>query len=132
MRRDQLEHIIRAAADLTNETDFIIIGSQAILGRHPNAPAPLLVSMEADIYARNRPDLSDDIDGNLGRGSRFDQTFGYHADGVSPTTAILIARVRKRVEEGGHDVPANGIIRRWTVAQDNLLNRGGANTESMT
>ena len=92
MRRDQLEHIIRAAADLTNETDFIIIGSQAILGRHPNAPAPLLVSMEADIYARNRPDLSDDIDGNLGRGSRFDQTFGYHADGVSPTTAILIAK----------------------------------------
>ena len=89
MRRDQLEHIIRAAADLTNETDFIIIGSQAILGRHPNAPAPLLVSMEADIYARNRPDLSDDIDGNLGRGSRFDQTFGYHADGVSPTTATL-------------------------------------------
>ena len=132
MRREQLEHIIRAAADLTNETDFIIIGSQAILGRHPNAPAPLLVSMEADIYARNRPDLSDDIDGNLGRGSRFDQTFGYHADGVSPTTATLIARVQKRVEEGGHDVPANAIIRRWTAAQDNLLNRGGANTGSMT
>ena len=97
-----------------------------------NAPAPLLVSMETDIDARNRPDLSDDIDGSLGRGSRFDLTFGYHAPGVSPTTATLIARVQKHVEEGGHDVPANAITRRWAAAQDNLLNRGGANTGSMT
>ena len=32
MRRDQLEHIIRAAADVTGENDSIVIGSQAILG----------------------------------------------------------------------------------------------------
>ena len=45
--------------------------------------------MEADLYARYAPDKSDFIDGSLGRDSRFDQTFGYHADGVSPSTAKL-------------------------------------------
>ncbi len=89
MRRDELEHMIRAAADVTGEKAFIVIGSQAILGQYPDAPAPLLMSMEADLYARYAPDKSDFIDGSLGRDSRFDQTFGYHADGVSPSTAKL-------------------------------------------
>lgn len=89
MVREELEHIIRAAADITKEQHFIIIGSQAILGQYPDAPEALLISMEADLYPRYRPELSHDIEGSLGRGSRFDQTFGYHADGVSPTTATL-------------------------------------------
>ena len=91
MRREQLEHIIRAAADITKETEFIIIGSQAILGQYPNAPEPLLVSMEADLYPPERPELSDFIDGAIGRDTQFDDTFGYHADGVSPNTATLSA-----------------------------------------
>ena len=33
-----------------------------------------------------------------------------------------IARVRKRVEEGGHDVPQHEIIRRWSASWANLLN----------
>lgn len=45
--------------------------------------------MELDIYPKERPDLSDLIDGNIGRYSQFDATFGYHADGVGPDTAIL-------------------------------------------
>ena len=91
MRREQLEHIIRAAADITKETEFIIIGSQAILGQYPNAPEPLLVSMEADLYPPERPELSDFIDGAIGRDTQFDSTFGYHADRVSPNTATLPA-----------------------------------------
>lgn len=71
MRRDQLEHIIRAAADITKETHFIVIGSQAILGQYPDAPGELLVSMEADLYPPANPELSDFIDGALGRDSLF-------------------------------------------------------------
>ena len=48
MTRQDLEHIIRAAADVTQQQHLIIIGSQAILGQYPNAPEALLVSMEAD------------------------------------------------------------------------------------
>ena len=89
MNRQELEHIIRAAADVTGQPELIIIGSQAILGQFPNAPEPLLVSMEADIYAPNAPELSDFINGTLGPDSLFDKTHGYHADGVGPTTASL-------------------------------------------
>ena len=89
MNRQQLEHIIRAAADVTGQPQLIIIGSQAILGQFPNAPEPLLISMEADIYAPDAPELSNAIDRALGPDSLFDKTHGYHADGVDRTTASL-------------------------------------------
>lgn len=38
MRRQDLEHIIRAAADVTGDREIVVIGSQAILGQHPDAP----------------------------------------------------------------------------------------------
>ena len=53
--------------------------------------------MELDIYPRDRPELSDDIEGSLGRYSHFDQTFGYHADGVGPDTALLPAGWESRL-----------------------------------
>jgi hypothetical protein len=89
MKRSDLEHILRASKGVTGETEFVVIGSQAILGRFPDAPRVLRQSMEADLYPRYRPDLSDLIEGSLGRYSHFDQTFGYWADGVSPDTATL-------------------------------------------
>ena len=91
MRRDQLEHIIRAAAAVTGENEFIVVGSQAILGQYPDAPAPLLISMEADLYPPAQPQMSDFIDGSLGPDTLFDKTHGIHADGVSPNTATLPA-----------------------------------------
>ena len=97
MNRRELEHIIRAAADITGHKTLIVIGSQAILGQYPNAPEELLVSMEADIYAPDAPEMSDYIDGALGPDTRFDHTFGYHADGVSPTTASLPAQWEDRL-----------------------------------
>lgn len=89
MKRADLEHLIRAAAEITNEYELIVIGSQSILGAHPNAPAELLLSNEADIYPKNRPDLADLIDGAIGELSPFDEHFGYYAQGVGPETAIL-------------------------------------------
>ena len=92
-----LEHIIRAAADVTRQQHRIIIGSQAILGQFPNVPEALLVSVEADLYAPDAPELSDFIDGALGPDTLFDKTHGYHADGVSPTTASLPAGWSERL-----------------------------------
>ena len=89
MRRVELEHILRASRGTTGEKDFIIIGSQSVLGKHPDAPRELRYSMELDIYPRDRPELSMDIEGSLGRYSHFSDTFGYFADGVGPETALL-------------------------------------------
>jgi hypothetical protein len=89
MKRADLEHILRAAKGVTGETEFIVIGSQAVLGQFPDAPRVLRESLEADLYPRYRPDLAEAIEGSLGRYFQFNQTFGYYADGVSPTTATL-------------------------------------------
>jgi hypothetical protein len=37
MRRDQLEHAIRAACQIAGLTEVIIVGSQAILGTYTEA-----------------------------------------------------------------------------------------------
>jgi len=89
MKRSELEHILRACKGTTGETEFIVIGSQAILGRHPDAPRVLRKSMELDVYPKFRPDLSEHLAGNLGELSLFHQTHGIWVDGVEPTTATL-------------------------------------------
>lgn len=71
MRREELEHIIRACAEVTGDTDIVVVGSQAILASFPNAPRAMLVSIEADVYPRNIPDEGDRIDAVLGELTRF-------------------------------------------------------------
>lgn len=89
MTREQLEHIIRASADVTHQYEFIIVGSQSILGPVPNPHEVFTMSAEADIYPLQAPELADRIDGAIGEGSRFHQTHGYYAQGVGPETALL-------------------------------------------
>lgn len=55
MTRDELEHIIRASAEITDQYEFIIVGSQSILGPVPHPHEVFKVSMEADIYPKNAP-----------------------------------------------------------------------------
>ncbi|MEY2428037.1 MAG: hypothetical protein QOJ40_922 [Verrucomicrobiota bacterium] len=97
MQRHQLEHIIRAAAAITGGEQFVIIGSQAVLGQFPNAPAELLASIEADVFSLRDPADNDLIDGSIGEGSPFHQTFGYYAHGVGADTAVLPEGWRDRV-----------------------------------
>ena len=89
MEREEVEHAIRAAAAVTNEKELIIIGSQTIHGLKQDLPSDLLESQELDCYAPQAPEKYALIDGALGEGSRFDETFGYYVDGVSPNTATL-------------------------------------------
>ena len=93
MQRSELEHLIRAAASITNEYEMVIIGSQAILGSFPNAPAELLQSTEADIYPRHAPEKSDLIEGSIGEDSVFADTYGYYAQGVRSGDRVAARRV---------------------------------------
>jgi hypothetical protein len=97
MQRSDLEHLIRAAGRIAEEHELVIIGSQAILGQFPDAPAALVRSMEADLYPLARPDLADKVDGAIGEGSKFHQTHGYFAQGVGPDTATLPKGWRQRL-----------------------------------
>lgn len=97
MRRVELEHVIRAAAEVSEDDEIVVIGSQSILGQFPDPPATLLVSREADVYPRNHPERADEIDGSLGDGSYFDSAFGYYAHAVGPETATLPAGWERRL-----------------------------------
>jgi len=89
MNVEQLRHILRAAGAITGEKIFVVIGSQAILGSHPDAPRSLRKSIEGDTYPKDHPEKAIDIDGAIGELSPFHQEFGYYAHGVSPETATL-------------------------------------------
>lgn len=89
MTRGQLEHVIRAAATIAEDTEIVVVGSQAILGSHPTAPPELCISADVDLYPRNHPERSDLVDGSIGELSPFHETFGYYAQGVGERTAVV-------------------------------------------
>jgi len=91
MQRSEAEHVLRAAAAIAQEQSFVVIGSQALLFMLKDAPPSLLVSRELDLYPALHPEKADLIDGAIGALSSFDDTFGYHADGVGPETAVMPA-----------------------------------------
>ena len=111
MKREHLEHILRAAFAITNEREFIVVGSQSLLAAVPALPAPLDHSMELDLYPPANPEAADLIDGTIGELSPFDETFGYYAHGVGPETAILPRNWRSRslVVENANTAGARGI-----------------------
>lgn len=100
MRREQLEHVIRAACAATGVRDVVVIGSQAILATYPVGllPDEATRSVEADIAIDARlaggvhideEALADQIDGAIGDQSRFLEQYGYYAQGVETITAVL-------------------------------------------
>jgi hypothetical protein len=97
MTRSELEHVIRVAGAIAEDSEIIVIGSQSILGQFPDAPRVLLMSAEADVYPLNHPERADLIDGSIGEGSHFHETFGYYAQGVGEETATLPAGWQSRL-----------------------------------
>lgn len=96
MNRRQLEHVPRASASLSGCREMVVIGSQALLASHPDAPEALLRSMEVDLYPLEAPEKADLIDGSIGELSPFRDAFGYYAHGVGVETAVLPAGWRGR------------------------------------
>ena len=109
MKREELEHIIRASGDITKQYEFVIVGSQSMLGPVPNPEKVFMVSMEVDIYPLHAPELAENIEGSIGEGSQFHETYGYYAQGVGPDTAVLPSDWLKRVHRVQNS-NTNGLI----------------------
>jgi len=93
MSREELDHILRAAGDVTGHKRFVLVGSNAIFAWYKSVPAIMARSREADLYASDVSDeeaerISDELE-NIGQLSQFDETHGYYVDGVGPHTAVL-------------------------------------------
>lgn len=92
MRREKVEHILRAAGAVTGKKEFVLIGSAAVVAWGANLPEVMAISRDVDLFAYDEPDqeaISAQLDGSLGQASPFDAEFGYYCDGVGAETAIL-------------------------------------------
>jgi hypothetical protein len=104
MRRDQLEHAIRASCQIIGQLEVIVVGSQAILGTYPEyeLPSAATRSLEVDILPitddnNETMQLADLIFGVAGELSPFQQTHGFSIDGVDLTTSALPEGWRTRL-----------------------------------
>jgi hypothetical protein len=94
--REELEHAIRAACDVTGDEELYVFGSQAILGQFPEAPEALRQSAECDVALKNLPERLDLVDAVLGELSQFHQTYGFYVHGISLEAAELPTGWQKR------------------------------------
>ena len=106
MKREHLEHLIRAACRIAEVKKIYIFGSQSILGKYPDAYSmfsqdgvdfllsvknalSLTRSVEADILVPDSDHKTELIEGALGEQSTFHNTHGYYAQGIDMTTCTL-------------------------------------------
>lgn len=88
MKKQQVDHVLRTAGRIIGEKQFIIVGSQALHGRHPDLADSIVRSAEVDLLAPKRSDRTEWLVA-IGAYSPFHEEFGYYADPVSEETATL-------------------------------------------
>jgi hypothetical protein len=88
MKKQQLDHVLRAAGRITGEKQFVIIGSQSLHGTFPDLPDDIVRSAEVDLIASRNPGHTEWLNA-IGVHSPFHESFGYYADPVDEATATL-------------------------------------------
>ncbi len=121
MNRDQFDHAIRAAGAVLGETELLVIGSQAVHGTLPEPiPDEAARSVEVDVVPFDDPHGSkaDLIDGSIGEASMFHESFGFYAQGVSETTAVLPSGWRDRLVR--YETPGTSGVVAWCLELHDL------------
>jgi hypothetical protein len=88
MKKQQVDHALRAAGNITGEKQFVIIGSQSLHGKYPDVADEILTSFEVDLIATKNTDRTQWLN-VIGVESPFHETYGYYVDPVDGKTAIL-------------------------------------------
>lgn len=88
MNKRQLDHVLRAAGAITGADRFIILGSQALHGSYPDLPDEIVRSIEVDLVAKDRRARAEWLNA-IGVDSPFHEQFGYYADPVDESSAVL-------------------------------------------
>ncbi len=96
MKKQQVDHVLRAAGQITGEKQFVIIGSQSLHGKYPDLADAIVMSAEVDLIASKKRDRTEFLN-EIGVDSHFHQQFGYYADPVDATTATLPRGWRNRL-----------------------------------
>jgi hypothetical protein len=91
MRREDLRRLFARARDLCGETDYVVMGSLAVLGCTGEVPPRMAASIDVDAYSKNDPARVFELAAALGQGSPFEREHGYYLDPLSPAVATLPA-----------------------------------------
>mgnify|MGYP001605248801 CR=1 FL=1 len=121
MKRSEFDHAVRAAAAVLDTNEILVIGSQAIHASIDTNPPPEAErSVEVDIVPIDDSDgrLADLLDGSIGEASMFHESFGYYAQGVSETTAVLPEGWRERLIR--YETPATNRTVAWCLDPHDL------------
>ena len=96
MKKQQLDHVLRAAGRITGAKQFVIIGSQSLHGKYPDLADDIVRSAEVDLIAHRDPSRIEWLNA-IGQDSPFHEEFGYYADPVDENTAILPKGWKRRL-----------------------------------
>jgi hypothetical protein len=88
MKKQQLDHILRAAGNITGQKQFVIVGSQSLHGKYPDLADTIVMSAEVDLFAPRQPG-STELLNEIGVDSLFHANYGYYADPIDEATAVL-------------------------------------------
>lgn len=91
MELSNLQELFDRARQLTNHTEFVVVGSLSILGIVPGKeiPARMLMSIDVDCFTRQDPERIFELKATLGQGSPFEASHGYYLDPISPDVPTL-------------------------------------------
>jgi hypothetical protein len=98
MKRSELRTALRAAARVAHESEFTLIGSQAVHAYCLRPPAEVLLSQECDLYPRIHPQAAHVLHIELGPDSPFARRHGFYVDVVTPDLATLPERWETRLK----------------------------------
>jgi hypothetical protein len=114
-----LEHLFLRAKESTGHTEFVVMGSLAILaliGKAKSIPRHMTWSRDVDAYTRADPERVFELAAELGEGSAFDRKHGFFLDPVSPMLPTFPANWEYRLVQ----VPFSSGIRIFFVEANDV------------
>lgn len=84
-----MRRLFARARELCGETDYVVLGSLAVLGLAGEVPPRMAASIDVDAYSKSDPDRIFELTQALGQGSAFESEHGYYLDPISPKLATL-------------------------------------------
>jgi hypothetical protein len=82
--RDDLARLFARARELSGETDYVVLGSLAVLGITVEVPPRMAASIDVDAYSKHDPGRIFELAAALGQGSPFEARYGYYLDPAQP------------------------------------------------
>jgi len=97
VRREDLRRLFARARELCGETDYVVLGSLAVLGHSGHVPPRMAASLDVDAFSKSDPDRIFELSPALGQGSPFEAEHGYYLDPISPRLATLPSAWEERL-----------------------------------